>query len=79
MINWEMKIKKVENGYICEIPEELAEGENTIKLYQETDKENSELETMKELLYDIKEYFGIFNSKHKKFNLNIYIEENKNE
>jgi len=79
MNNWEMKIKKVENGYICEILGELAEGENNIKVYEEIDRENSELETMKELLYDIKEYFGIFNSKHNKFNLNIYIEENKNE
>ena len=74
---WKLEITKVENGFtVKKFCEEL--DREQIEVYEEKEMEiNSELECMKNLLWDIKEYFGVNHSKHNKVNLNINIEVNK--
>jgi hypothetical protein len=73
---WEIKIRKVENGYICSWEEE-SEGEADYFIKREQifeEKENEENSELKEALLFIKEYFGINYSKHNKKNLIVEIE-----
>jgi len=79
MTDWQITIKKVENGYICEYPEQLDDDTEVIKMqvFEEEDKENGELEATKNMLWFVKEHFGINYSKHNKVNLDIKLEEMK--
>ncbi len=82
---WEITIRRAENGYICSWKEEgeednILEKQKVFEESEETMQENlSELACMKDMLLFIKEYFGVHYSKHNKVNLNIDIEEIKNE
>ena len=72
---WEVKVKRVRNGFICEYEEENDEGFYTEEVLFEDkdDKEDGEdLESIKETLIWIKEYFGYYWRKEKE-NLNIEI------
>ena len=44
---------------------------------EESDEEGGELEAMRNMLCRVKEHFGVFYSKHNKFNLDISIHKNK--
>lgn len=82
-MTWEIKINKVSNGYLLNWSEENDENEMTD--HQQVIEEKSEgeddgeLKAMEDLLFQIKEYFGVFYSKHNKKNLVIEIQETNNE
>jgi hypothetical protein len=71
MTHWEAKIRKVENGYILSYCN-IEDGSITEEVFEESEEE--ELTTMVDLLYRIKEYFGVYSSKHNKKNIYIRIE-----
>jgi len=71
-----LQIEQTNNGYIMTGKFNDSE-EKTKIVIEEKDEEDSELIAMQDLLWQIKEYFGIYNSKHNKKNLNIEIEETK--
>ena len=78
--NWEVTVRKVNNGFICKYEEETEDGEGFYTsevLFELKDTEDGELENMKELLYWIKEHFGIYWSKHNKTNLDIELNKEK--
>jgi len=91
-MKWELKIKKVENGFVVGYEEELAtetktnfvndvsstEINETVFEYKKTDENDTDLETVEDLLYHILEYFGVNYSKHNKRNIQIKIVETKN-
>jgi len=73
---WKLEIKRVSNGYILS----GRFGDSDVKtdlLIEELEEEDSELKAMKNLLWEITNYFGIYYSKHNKKNLIIQIENNK--
>ncbi len=86
---WELKIRKVNNGYIIEHYDESNDEEPVLlrkeQVVQEKDTTLDEDENyieqvnMQDLIWEIKEYFGIHYSKHNKTNLVINIEKNKDE
>jgi len=69
---WELNIKKIDNGYLL-----TTAGEDTHEyVFQERDEdEDNDLETVREMLYQVLEHFAIFYSKHNKKNIKIEIEE----
>jgi hypothetical protein len=83
---WEISVRKAGNGFVCLWEEEDSDGEGFIKheqVFEEKDsfslsENKDELENMQNLLYFIKEFFGVMNSKHNKLNLNIKIDEMEN-
>jgi len=83
--DWELKIRKVQNGYILEhedeneeddyfSQEEVIEEKDTSPIFDES---HGELEAMKEVLWKVKDYFGVSYSKHNKRNIVIEIVEEK--
>lgn len=74
MDDWKLEIKRVANGYILKgkfgdsdiITEEVIEEGNT---------SDTSLETMRDVLREVKGYFGIHYRKHNKQNLEILIVE----
>ena len=84
--NWEIKIRKVQNGYILETEEESDSEEGYFPKHEEVVEEinlpfgqdkSGELEAMMSVLLKIKDYFGVTYSKHNKQNINIEIVETK--
>lgn len=78
-MNWALTIKKVSNGYVLEYPDDLDDEtrttrENIILVVEEQDREDGELEAAQKMLQEVKEYFGIYHSKHNKKNLVVKIE-----
>jgi hypothetical protein len=76
MEEWKLEIKKVTNGYFIkgkfndsEIPQEV--------VIEEGVEENSNLLTMQQLLFLVKDYFACYYSDHNKENLIIEIEKNE--
>jgi len=70
-------IEKVNNGFVLDKEPEV-EGFNNITVVEEIqdpfDSTNeNELKTVQNLLYEIMEYYGVFNSKHNKYRLDIEI------
>lgn len=87
-MEWEIKIRKVENGFICSWKEESENEDNLLLNKQvvfETKEENTEdinldeYKNMQNVLDFIKEHFGIHYSKHNKSNLIIKIEKNEDD
>ncbi len=81
-MNWEITIKKVDNGYILSVPEQSTEGFKdgkeltVINLRQSVledpgENENTEKETMGRVLGEIADYFGFHYQKYNKNNLKI--------
>ena len=77
---FKIEIKKVDNGYICSWLEESDSEEDYyikhIKIFENKETSEDELDVVLDLLYFIKEYFGVNYSKHNKRNLNIEIKTN---
>jgi hypothetical protein len=71
--DWMITIRKVQNGYICEYHDETIDGYPMLKKLVFEEKTDEDLQTMKEVLWFIKEYFGIFYSKHNEQNLDISV------
>lgn len=74
--DWELTIKKVNNGYIIE-PHEITEEILGKFVFEIQDNELGDLIAMQEVLNSVKEYLGILYSKHNKSNLVIDIEDNQ--
>ena len=75
-MDWKLEIKKISNGYI--LKGRFDDGEIvTTHIIEEEDEEDSDLEAMEKLLWEVKEYFGIYYSKHNKKNLVIEIQKNE--
>ena len=67
---WELKIEKIENGYLLSHDEEWEEGKfGTVK--EVIEEGGDEKETMSRLLYQVSEYFGFHHNKYAKDNLRI--------
>jgi len=67
-----LTIEASSNGYI--LTGKFNDSEIVSKVVIETpDTENGELESMKQLLWEIREYFGVYYSKHNENNLEIEI------
>jgi len=76
-MNWELRITKMSNGYILK---EIVDGEEDKEgVIQErnTPSNKGELEAMKELLCLVKDTFGVFNSKHDMYRLDVEVKEQK--
>lgn len=69
--DFSLSITKVANGYLVIYNED---GIGIKKVFEEQDTEDGELECTKNLLYYIKEHFGVYYSKHNKNNLVLNIE-----
>jgi len=69
---WKLEIKKVINGYILK----GKFGDSDIVEEVLIEEKENELFAMQELLYQIKEYFACYYSKHNKENLIIKVEKN---
>ena len=68
-------IDEAENGYIAEYWDEEDDG-RMVKhqtVFEEQDDEKGGLDCMVNLLYFVKEHFGIYSSKHDRYLLNIEI------
>jgi len=74
---WEIKIKKVSNGYQVLIPAEDEDHIPTETVIEIPDTEFGELEAMQTLLYEVIEYFGVIGSKHDKKRLRVNIEDQR--
>jgi len=81
-MTWQVKITRADNGYVMEWEEESESEEGKLIKHQlvisEEDGEDNELKSMKQLLIEIKGFFGVNYSKHNKKNLVINIEEKDN-
>jgi len=82
-MTWELNIRRVQNGFVLKYtPDEGEEGceksEFVINFDEDADDEKqAELKAMEKLLWQVKEYFGVYWSKHNKRNLNIEIVKRK--
>jgi hypothetical protein len=76
---WSLGIIRSDNGYILKWYEENEDGQQMphTLVVEESDEEGGELEAMRNMLCRVKEHFGVFYSKHNKFNLDISIHKNK--
>jgi len=75
MDDYKLEIKRINNGYI--LKGKLSDDEFEIeKVIQESNLVDNELNAMRSLLFEVKEYFGIYYNKHNKKNIEIYIVEN---
>jgi len=82
MKDWDLKIKKVNNGYILTSNHQYDNGEYFERHHvrEITDNRGShydDLKSMKDVLYDVINHFHGHYSKHKKFNIQIEIQEQK--
>lgn len=70
---WLLEIEKVDNGYV--LTGQFGDAETiTKKIIEEKSNENlDELKSMQFLLWEIQEYFGIYNSKHNDYRLEIVV------
>lgn len=73
MSEWKLIIKRVDNGYILK----GKFGDTDLVTEVVIPDHLDELEGMKNLLYEVMEYFGVFYGKHNKKNIVIEILENK--
>ena len=74
---WEINIRKADNGFIASWKEELEEGDyikTMQQVFEEEDDELGELKNMNNVLRFVKEHFGVYHSKHNKYNLSVKIE-----
>lgn len=67
MSKWKCEIEKVSNGYILKHKNDDNLSISTI--FEENNEECGDLNAMFELLYAVKEFFGVHHSKHNKKNL----------
>ena len=58
---WEIRIRKALNGYVAEM---IADDVEEAVFEIAEDNLLSEQRTMRDLLYHVKEFFGVYNDKH---------------
>lgn len=73
---WNLEIIRVNNGYVVKGRNDNNHN-NTIVIEHSDIHDEDDLSGMEKLLFYIKEYFGVYYSKHNKKNLVIKIEDNK--
>lgn len=74
MNDWKLEITKCDNGYILKGVFGNSDVESEVVIQQDEYDLNGELKAMRDMLWEVKEYFGLYYSKHNKHNLNIKIE-----
>ena len=77
-MKFQLLITKADNGFILEWQDE-GEGDSVIDHEEVFEEKESELECMQYMLLRVKEYFGVYYSKHNKENLVIEIVKRKEE
>jgi hypothetical protein len=70
MTDYSIKITKADNGFICEWQEDDIKHE---QVFEEKDSEDDDLNCVNDMLWFVKEHFGVFWSKHNKKNLKICV------
>jgi hypothetical protein len=76
MTDYSIKITKADNGFICEWEDEDDEGNPVSfkEVFEEKEFDNdAELKCTESMLWHVKDYFGMFWSKHNKKNLKICV------
>jgi len=68
---WELKIEKIENGYILSHDEEIEDGKFKTAKEVIEEKGDDEKEAMTQLLEKVSEYFGVQYDKFAADNLNV--------
>ena len=77
-MSYEIKIKKVNNGYITSHfrdEDDYETSDVVFEIKNGMDCNKAEQECFVDLMLHLKEYFGIFYSKHNKTNINISIDD----
>lgn len=81
-MDWTVNIDKVSNGYIMEVENEVENGTLVTRLvfeeseaYSDMVARRSELDTFCKLIWELANYFAIYNSKHERYNLIIGVED----
>lgn len=78
---WELNIEKVSNGYV--LTGKFGDSEiiekKVITLEENLEIKNAKLEAIRQVMWEVQEFFGVYNSKHDKYNLDIKIIENESE
>jgi len=74
-MDWNLEIIKADNGYIAEYSDLGEDGEPSQHqmVFEEHDDEKGELDCMVNLLYFVKEHFGIYGSKHDRYWLQMEV------
>ena len=71
-MDWQITIRKAENGFILSHPVELDDGkEDTNFIAVEDPSDGDETVTTQKLLWEIMEYFSLFGSKHDEVRVKI--------
>ena len=72
---WKCEITKVDNGYTLTHKEEIDDHvyKTVTRVINEDDSQYGDLEAMKELMYEIQDYFAVVYNKHAKKNLYIEV------
>jgi len=65
-MNWEMNIEKVTNGYVLKYYDEETEQNKTLVIEYKDTKSDTKMEqlTIREVFYQLLEYFAVYNDKH---------------
>ena len=71
---WMLTIERSNNGYVLSTNFDNDE-EISHKVIEEEENQDSELESAQRLLWEVKEFFGIYHNKHAKKNLYVEIKE----
>jgi len=76
-MNWNANIEKVSNGYIMEVETDDGEGPplTSTLVFEEAEAcsdmegRKAELDAFVKLVWELAEYFAVYNSKHERYNL----------
>jgi hypothetical protein len=71
--DYAITVTRAGNGYVCEWWEEADTGVFFKKIHVVEEGDDDDLRAMRDLLYFIKEHFGVYNSKHNPKNLIIEV------
>ena len=81
-MNWSVRIERVSNGYILEMDTRDNDLDVMHRMifeekesYNEHDERKVEIETFVSLIHQIADFFGVFNNKHKPYNLELSVRE----
>lgn len=71
---WSYNITRAENGFIIENISDENYEDTGIKLIEDGEEEDGELESLRNMLYELKELFGYHYNKHNNKNIKVTIE-----
>ena len=74
---WECSIRKANNGFIIAFTEENIAKEVVFEIDDSEDENLSEKKAFQKLVWDLMDYFAVYNSKHEKHRLAVEIVEQK--